>query len=148
MINERSGQIPPLKWQILGFCALHKSPGEHPQGRAKVPMGPLAAFAIAAVVVSLTLVVVSLICLAPTVRADRLRRIGKRKAGVADAADTGDSGGYLWSQLGGHHSAHDHGHSDGGGFSGAMAEAAVIAVAMVGAAVAINAICFANRSAA
>jgi hypothetical protein len=82
-------------------------------------MGPLTAFAIAVVVVSLTLVVVSLISHALTVRADRLRR-WKRQAGGAGFPDTGDSGGYLWSQLGGHHSAHDHhsGHSDGGGWGG------------------------------
>jgi len=37
----------------------------------------------------------------------------------------GESGGYLWSRLGSHHSAHDHcGHSDGGG-SGAVVTVAV-----------------------
>ncbi len=83
-------------------------------------MGPLAAFGIAAVVVSLTLVVVSLISLALRGRADRLRPIRKGQAAGADAGnfpDNGDSGGYLWTQLGGHRSAHDHhsGPSDGGG---------------------------------
>jgi len=60
----------------------------------------------------------ALICLALMVRAERRnRQRGLPSDGGSEPY--GDSGGYLWSQFGSHHSAHNHcGHLDGGGSGG------------------------------